>query len=232
MSDNKKQESTYLGQLHFFGRVTNIIVVVALLAVPFLLSLVTDVKMDFGLTVRAFFGIFSLMGILVIVEFMSYAPMLGAGATYLTFITGNTMNLKLPAAMSSVRLAGMEPNSEEADVIATMAVAVSSLVTIVILLVGMLAFGALVPILQSPSLKPAFDNLMPALMGALGAPVLFKDLRTASVPLILGMALTLILGYAVFAQMTAFALPAFLAITLLWRYILYRRDMKKAEPAA
>ncbi|HAK47179.1 MAG TPA: hypothetical protein DCO79_14835 [Spirochaeta sp.] len=225
----KVELSAYQKQIHTFGRVTNIIAVAALIAVPLMLSLISGIPIDLGLTVKGFIGIGSLMGVMVIVEFMSYAPILGAGATYLTFITGNTMNMKLPAAKSSVRLAGVEETSPEAEIISTMAVAVSSLVTIIILLVGLFGLNFLLPVLQNPVLKPGFDNLMPALMGAMGLPVLVKSLKEASVPVIIAIILTLIMGYAAFSRIVSMALPAFMAIAVAWSYVIYRRDLKKKE---
>jgi hypothetical protein len=220
------EKSTYQRQLHTFGRVTNIIAVLSLLAVPVILQLATGIRVDWRATGNALVGILSLMGILAVVEFATYAPMLGAGATYLTFITGNTVNMKLPSAMSSVKIAEVDMNSPEGEIVSTMAVAVSSLVTIFILLVGLIGLSFILPILQSPGLKPAFDNLMPALMGAMATPVLFRDLKISAVPVALAAVLTLVLGYTVFTMYQGMLMPFFLLITILWRYLFYRRELK------
>lgn len=229
-SKTKSELSTYQRQLHTFGRVTNVIAVLALLAVPVVLQLVNGIKLDMGATGKALVGILSLMGVMAVVEFATYAPMLGPGATYLTFITGNTVNMKLPSAMSSCKIAEVETNSAEGEIISTIAVAVSSLVTIAILLVGLIGLSFILPILQSPGLKPAFDNLMPALMGALAAPVLLKDLKISSVPVILAAILTFILGFSMFTMYQGILMPFFLILTILWRYTFYRRE-KRAQNA-
>lgn len=223
----KIQLSDYQKNIHRFGRITNIIAVTALLAVPLFLSITSGISIDVPTTIKGFIGIGTLMGVMCVVEFMSFAPILGAGATYLTFITGNTMNMKLPAAISSVKLAGVKQNSEEADIISTMAVAVSSLVTIVILLAGLLGLSFILPILNAPALKPGFNNLMPALLGAMGVPVLIRNLKGASVPFILAIILTFVLGAAAFAQFMSIMMPIFMAISVGWTYILYRQKKKK-----
>ncbi len=227
----KIELSPYQKQLHTFGRTTNVIAVIALVAVPLVLTMVSGVPIDIGLTLRGLVGIGSLMMVMVIVEFMSYAPILGAGATYLTFITGNTGNLKLPAAKSSIRLAEVEDGSAEAEIISTMAVAVSSLVTIVILFIGLFGLSFLIPVLQNPTLKPGFDNLMPALIGAMGIPVLIMSPKEASLPVIVAIILTLIIGYAMFMQMVSMALPVFMLLSIGWSYVLHRRDEKKNAAA-
>ncbi len=230
MSDTKKTLDSYQLGMHRFGRISSALVVISMIAVPLVMTITSDVKIDMGPTIKGFIGIFSLMGILTFVEFFSYAPIVGASGLYLCFITGNTVNLKLPSAVSSVKLAGVEQGSKEAEVISLIAVAVSSLVTVVILTAGMIGMGFLLPIMQSPQFKPAFDNLMPALMGALATPIFFKDrmaLKSASVPSLITIALTLALGFATFSRMSSITMPLFLAIAVGWRYVLYRFEQKK-----
>ena len=220
----------YQLSIHRFGRISSAIVVIALLAVPLILTLTSNYSIDWGPTIKGFVGVFSFMFILTFVEFFSYAPLLGAGGLYLGFITGNTVNMKLPAAISSVKIAEVEEGSKEAEIVSLIAVAVSSVVTVTIITLGMILLSFLLPIMQSPTLKPAFDNLMPALMGALATPVFLKDrssLKTASVPSLIAIAITLGIGFKAFSQLTSIAMPVFLAIAVLWRYFLYKRDLKK-----
>ena len=221
----------YQKDIHSLGRITSAIVVIALVAVPLVITIKSGVQIDIPTTVKGFIGIFSLMGILTFVEFFSYAPLLGAGGLYLGFITGNTINLKLPAAMSSVKLSGVEQGTREAEVISLIAVAVSSLVTVAILTLGMIGMSLLLPIMQSPQLQPAFANLMPALLGALATPMFFKDktaIKAASVPSLIAMAISLAIGFTAFSKMTSLAMPIFMAIAVGWRYILYKGELKKA----
>ncbi len=231
MSTSKELDSYQIG-IHRLGRITSAIIVIALIAVPLVVTVSSGVMIDIPTTIKGFIGIFSLMGILTFVEFFSYTPLMGPGAMYLTFITGNTINMKLPAAMSSVKLSGVEQGSREAELISLIAVAVSSLVTVVILTLGMIGMSFLLPIMQSPQLQPAFANLMPALLGALATPMFFKDktaIKAASVPSLIAMAISLGIGFAAFAQMTSLAMPIFMAIAVGWRYVLYKSELKKTE---
>lgn len=218
--------SPYQNQIHRLGKASSVIAAAAMLMVPVVMTISTDISIDIGATVQAFLGIGLLFIVLTAVEFTSYAPILGAGATYISFITGNTLGLKLPAAMSSVALANVETNSEEAEVVSTMAVAVSSIVTVLIIIIGMIGLSFILPVLQSPQLKPAFDNLMPALIGALAAPYFIGDPKTASLPCAIAAIATLGLGYTVFSQLQALSIPVFILITVGWRYFLYRREQK------
>ncbi len=150
---------------------------------------------------------------------------------YQVFITGNTMNMKLPAAQSGQKLAGVKPGSKEADIVSVISIGVSSLVTMVILFVGMLLASWMLPLLSSETLAPAFDNLMPAIMGALLVPKIKQDPVLASVPCIIAAIVTLVLGYATVTMLQTYLLPVFLILSVGWGYFIYRQHQKKAASA-
>ena len=118
--------------------------------------------------------------------------MLGSGGTYLAFVTGNITNLKAPAAINSMEAAKVKPGSEEGEVISTIAIATTSIVTTLILALGVLLFSQLTPILESPVLKPAFKMILPALFGGLGVVYISKNWKVAVAPLAFMIALFLI----------------------------------------
>lgn len=223
MSQSNKNYET---SLHRLGRISTAVMLVALISVPVAISIIFGIQVEIDKTVAAFIGAFSLFGIIGAIEFFSYAPILGAGGQYLSFITGNIGNLKLPAALSGIKISGYASGSKESEVISMIAIAVSSLVTTLIVFIGMLFVGQFLPVLQSPILAPAFSNLMPALLGALATPVLIKDFRTASLPCLAAAAVTLTLGYPMVARYQSFLMPAFLVIAVGWRFILYKYKLK------
>ena len=91
--------------------------------------------------------------------------------TYLSFVTGNITNLKAPAALNALELAEADVKTEEGEVVATVAIAVSSIVTTLIIVLGVVLITPLTPILNSPALAPAFDQILPALFGGLNIKV-------------------------------------------------------------
>jgi hypothetical protein len=118
------------------------------------------------------------------IEVFTYVPMLGTGGSYLGFVTGNLTNLKVPCALNAMKLAKAEPGSEEAEVISTIAIAVSSIVTTVIIAAGVLLLAQIGPFLESPTMQPAFDNILPALFGGLAVVYVSKHWKIALAPLI------------------------------------------------
>ncbi|MEA4929520.1 MAG: hypothetical protein VB104_12700 [Candidatus Limiplasma sp.] len=124
-----------------------------------------------------------------IIEVLTYVPMLGAGGSYLGFITGSLTMLKVPCTLAALDRAKVKSGTPEGEAVGTIAVAVSSLVTLLILFLGVLLIVPLTPILESPTLAPAFDQLLPALFGGLGVALIGRNLKIAAAPIVAMVAL-------------------------------------------
>ena len=77
------------------------------------------------------------------------------------------MNLKLPCAVNAMKLAKKEPNTPEGDAIASLAVAVSSVMTVVILALAALFSTWISPVFELPAVKTMSSYLLPALFGSM-----------------------------------------------------------------
>lgn len=225
MEQNAREK--YTQEVHRLGRTFNFIMILALIAVPVVMQIAFGYRINFKKTIAAVIAVLSYHGIVGAVEFISYTPILGSAGTYLTFITGNISNVKLPAAISAMKVADLEPGTEDAEVVSVIAIAISTFVTSGIVFIGMLLFGFLMPVLEAPVLAPAFANVMPAMLGGLALPFLLSELRTSSVPILCAAVLTLAIGYTTVSYIQSYLTPIFLVIAVVWRYVLYRRDNKK-----
>ena len=148
--------------------------------------------------------------------------MLGAGGTYLSFVTGNITNLKLPCAVDAMERAGTKPGTEEAEVISTISIAVSSIVTTVIIILGVIFIVPLQPILENPVLKPAFEMILPALFGGLGVVFISKNVKLAIPPIILMLALFIFVP-ALNKSTVGIMVPVGGLFTLLVARIMYKK---------
>ena len=171
--------------LHRIGRLMLIVGALLLIAVPFVIGSMNGVMPD----MKGFLAGFAKVGMIyipvAIVEFLVYAPMLGVGGSYLSFITGNVTNMKIPCAMNAKDIAGTEVGTAEHEIVSTISVATSAIVTTLVIVVGVVLLVPLQPVLQSETLLPAFNNVVPALFGALGLKYFAKSPKIAAVPLIL-----------------------------------------------
>ena len=187
MNTKTKQEflDKYNNDLHRLGRFTLIVGVVVLLAVPFLFGMLSGTSPNMGGFVKGIINVGVIYYPVAIVEFLVYAPMLGVGGSYLAFITGNITNMKIPCAMTARDIAKTEVGTPENEIVSTISVATSGIVTTLVIVVGVVLMVPLQPVLQSEVLAPAFDNVVPALFGALALQYFRKSLKLAIIPLVL-----------------------------------------------
>ena len=171
--------------IHRMGRCWTLVCLLVLLGIPFLMGLVLHAMPDMNTFWRGFFNVAIIYYPVSVVEYLIYVPMLGSGASYLSFITGNLSNLKIPCAINARDLAHTKVGTPENEVISTLSVATSSMVTVLVLALGVLLLVPLQPVLESPVLTPAFDNVVPALFGALGLKYFLKGKKFAAIPLVL-----------------------------------------------
>ena len=179
-----KQKKNYQDSIHTAGRIWMLTALVLLVLVPTFICIHYKAWPGFGPVFKGLLGVAPIFWTVGTIEVFTYAPMLGAGGSYLGFVTGNLTNLKVPCALNAMRSAGVEPGSEEGEVLSTLAIAVSSLVTTVIIILGVCMLGALRPVLESPVLAPAFANILPALFGGLAVVYVSKDWKISLAPLI------------------------------------------------
>ena len=116
---------------HKSGRIFMVLFIAYMLVIPFIVCTVYDCMPSFKMCLPGLIAITAIMGPASIAEVGSYTPILGS-STYLTFASGNVMNLKIPCIINAQQIAKVEPNTVEGDAIALIATAVSSAVTIII----------------------------------------------------------------------------------------------------
>ena len=219
-----KKNLTYMDSVHRDGRIWGIIVAVVLLCFPLLLSLIFRVAPDFEILLQGILATAPMYWAVGIVEIFTYVPMLGAGGTYLSFVTGNISNLKLPCAIDAMERAGVKATDEEGEVISTIAIAVSSIVTTIIILVGVICIVPLTPVLESPVLEPAFDMILPALFGGLAVVFISKNAKLSVAPIILMLALFIFIP-ALNASTVGIMVPVGVVFTVIVARILYKKGV-------
>ena len=224
--ENRSIYDSYLKSTHRLGRIVSVITLVLLVGAPFAIGALLGAEPDLGAVARAFLSVGLVWTVSSVVEFLVYTPMLGAGGSYLAFITGNLINMKIPCAMNAKELVNAKSGTAENEVIATLSIATSALVTIVVLALGVVLLIPLQPVLQSPVLAPAFDNVVPALFGAMAYKYYRKDPLLALIPLT-AMIVLFTLVPSLTSSTSFMIIPSgALAIALSW--FKYRRETKGA----
>ncbi len=219
-----KKNLSYLDSVHRDGRIWNLSVMVLLMAFPVAVAVIFGVMPDWkalGIGLLATAPMYWAVGA---IETVTFVPMLGAGGSYLGFVTGNISNLKLPCALNALEQNEVSANSEEGEVISTIAIATSSIVTTVIIILGVILIAPLTPILSAPALQPAFAQILPALFGGLGVAFVSKTWKLAVAPVVL-MLILFIFVPALDSGTVGIMVPVSALFTIGTGRILYKRGV-------
>ncbi len=219
-----KKQLSYMDSVHRDGRIWGIFMGIILLLFPLAISLIFKTSPNYEVLLKGIFATAPMYWAVGIVEIFTYVPMLGAGGTYLSFITGNISNLKLPCAIDAMERANVKASSEEGEVISTISIAVSSIVTTIIIIIGVICIVPLTPILESPVLEPAFDMILPALFGGLAVVFISKNLKLSIAPVILMLVLFIFVP-ALNAGTVGIMVPVGVLFTVGVARILYKKGM-------
>ncbi len=174
----------YMKKTDLYGKIWIWTAVVVILMVPVAICVYYDAWPSATAVFKGLLGVAPIYWTVGVIEVITYTPMLGVGGTYLAFVTGNLTSLKAPSALNAMENAEVTPGSEEGEVISTLAIATCAIVTTLVLIAGVCLLTVVSPILDSPVLTPAFDNILPALFGGLAVVYVSKNWKLAITPLI------------------------------------------------
>ena len=219
-----RDTNTYMDSVHRDGRIWNIGMMLLLILFPVSVAFLFGAAPDWGALALGLLATAPMYWAVGIIETFTFVPMLGAGGSYLSFVTGNISNLKLPCALNALEQNEVSASSEEGEIVSTIAIAVSSIVTTVIILIGVICIVPLTPILEAPVLEPAFAQMLPALFGGLGVAFVSKNWKIAVAPVVL-MLILFIFVPALNAGTVGIMVPVSVLFTIAVSRILYKKGV-------
>ena len=223
----EKKIMTEFDKDHLYGRVFLGAAIILILLVPIIMCLVLNVFPEWSILGKGLVGcIMFIVG--GFIEVMTYSPMLGKKGTYLAFFTGNLVNLKLPCAVNAREQANVKHGSEEGEIVSTISIATSTIVTTLVLALGVICMIPLTPVLQSEVLRPGFDSAFAALFGALAYKYFIKEPKIALPPLVISLILPSTIGF--FNDTTILMLFSII-ITMIYAFALFKLRDKKEKKA-
>ena len=214
-----KKQLSYIDSVHRSGTIWNISVMILLLAFPLTVAALFGAAPDWGALVVGLIATAPMYWAVGVIETITFVPMLGAGGSYLSFVTGNISNLKLPCAINALEQNNVSANSEEGEVISTIAIATSSIVTTVIIIIGVILIVPLTPVLE-----PAFAQMLPALFGGLGVAFVSRNWKIAVAPVVLMLVLFIFVP-ALNAGTVGIMVPVSVLFTIAVSRLLYKRGV-------
>ena len=177
--------------------------------------------------IGAVIAVWSFMAVMAVIEPIVYYAILGFGGTYMSFLVGNVMNLRLPVSATAQQVVGTREGTPEAEIASTLGIAGSVIANEAVLILGILALLPFISSIQGSgtAFALALDQVLPALFGALGGMFLFRAPRLGLVPIGLGLIMALIkddLPYSV-------AIPPMVIISVLSARFMYKKKWVKAD---
>lgn len=215
--------SKYMKDTDRYGKIWIWTAAVVILMVPVAICIYYNAWPEGTAVLKGLLGVAPIYWTVGVIEVITYTPMLGTGGTYLAFVTGNLTSLKAPSALNAMENAEVKPGSEEGEVISTIAISTCSIVTTLVLILGVSALSFITPILNSPVLEPAFNNILPALFGGLAVVYVSKNWKIAMAPLIFMVVLFLLVPSL--ADSVGILVPVGVIISLVSARILYKKGM-------
>lgn len=219
-----KKQYSYIDSVHRDGRIWNLSVMGLLILFPITVAILFSGMPDWKALVVGLVATAPMYWAVGVIETITFTPMLGAGGAYLSFVTGNISNLKLPCAINALEQNDVTINSEEGEIISTIAIATSSIVTTLIIILGVILIVPLTPILEAPVLVPAFEQMLPALFGGLGVAFVSKNWKIAVAPVLLMLVLFIFVP-ALNAGTVGIMVPVSVVFTIAVARILYRKGV-------
>lgn len=223
----------YIKSIHRLGRLGSLGALGFMVGIPLVICTIYSCFPDFGLVIQSGTGLLAMFIPIAISEVFSYAPVLGS-ASYITFITGNVMNLKLPVAINAIDIAGVEQSTDEGDAVVTVAVGASSIVTMAIIAVGVLLLVPLQPIFAIPAVKTATGYMLPALFGGLALGIFngrsgkynIKGKLLGAVPAVIIVIILMIMGVPL-STYQGFVIVGMIPVTILASWLMYKKGIIK-----
>ena len=125
----------------------------------------------------------SMFAIYSVVEPICYFPILGLPGTYMSFLSGNIGNMRVPCAVIAQESLGVEPGTKKAELIATLGIAGSIFTNIIIITIAAIGGQALLSLFP-PVVITAFKYVSSAMFAS-------KNLKYGTFALVIVMAMLL-----------------------------------------
>ena len=217
--------SKYINKTHTYGKIWMLVTLCLFISVPALICVHLGVSPKINMIAKGLSTVALVFYPTAVLEVLTYSPLLGTGGTYLGFVTGNITNLKLPVALSAMESAEVEPSSEEGEVISTISIAVSSIVTTLIIAVCVLAFFPILHNITDPDsvFAPAFQQVTPALFGSLCASYLAKHWKISILPIAVSSFILIFNG----TLGTGVLIPIGVVVSVLGAFVMFKKGIVK-----
>lgn len=227
--NNEYYSKSYIPSIVKWGKITMLLGIITCFCPAIVISVVYGYMPPISAIIAGTISQMSVSGAFYIVEPISYFPILGIPGTYLTFLSGNTSNMRVPCSSVAQEAAGVEMGTEKGSIISTIGIAISILVNVVIITIGAVAGNAIINIMPA-AMKGALNFLLPALYGAVFGQFAIARPKLGAVAVVIAFGMNWLLknGYLGFFPGTPSYVVILVAVfgSILAGRILYKKELQ------
>ncbi len=183
----------YINDITKIGRSTMLLGIVVSLLPPMIMTFVFGFNPGIGAIIAGAISQMSVSGAFYFSEPISYYPIVGRAGLYMGFLSGNLVNMRIPAAISAVESSGYETGTDEGAIMGTIGIGVSIWVGIFFLMLSVLAGQTLLSKLPE-SFMTVLSLIIPALFGGVFAQFAVKSPKTGLFALAVSFVMTKIVA--------------------------------------
>lgn len=163
---NNQEYGKFKSKIHFWGRITIGLAFFVSMSIPFYLTFIAGHSVDTTVLVKGLIFVVSFVGIIWVVEPISYFPILGAGGSYMSFLSGNIGNMRMPVVGAVQSALNLKTGSRKAEAATIFGLVTSNIINLVILL-AVIIFGTTLVQKLPPAVLNAFAYAVPGIIGAM-----------------------------------------------------------------
>ena len=209
--------------VHKFGISSSLLLFFMMSGIPVAMSYFYDSWPNFTQLWPAMLAVLLFLAPWYPAETIGYMSVMGPGAIYMSYITGNVTNLRMPATVGTINSLGIKPNTDACHTMAIIVCGGSIVTTVLIVAIGVILAEPLEPILKAPILQPAFKYIVPAIFGGLVAQTILKNGKTV-------LFYVVTLGFCLFfCYFTKINSAYYMLLTIIFSALMYIHDYKKPK---
>lgn len=179
----------YVKRVVKVGRLTMILGMIAVLLPPLLMTFYYGFNPGISAIIAGAVSQISVSGAFYFSEPISYYPIIGTTGLYMETLSGNAVNMRIPAAISSIEGSGFKEGTDEGSLMGTIGIAISVYVGIFFVIFATFLGQTLIANLPE-SITNMFTLIIPALYGGIFAQFAVKSYKTGIFALVIAFIMT------------------------------------------
>lgn len=175
-------QSSYMPFAVKWGKFSCWIAIVIVFLPAVALMLFYGARPSISSIISAMITMLSTYAVWYIVDPLTLFPILGTPGMYMTYVSGNSKEIRAPAALQALDAAGVEVGTPEGTIISSIAIAISTFVSLAVMTCVAIGGNVILEVLPEPVIT-SLKYLLPSMFGCLAVKQVIINPKLAMVGL-------------------------------------------------